>query len=204
MAQKINDTLFVNKAGVLDAKYGPWSSIEEMLSEVDVQYRDIGLTFGVRDETNRVVEYWFQGGVLAEHVEPKYESSEYTSTWIRKPVISIVEALPAEPEDSDRYIHEHIIKEFVGAVWVDRVGGDGIALVDGMAVVVNQVDGWPNMIYIYHVDPGEWKPFIPLRQLHSENINTTRIFQLHFIASDGSVWKTTMNPDGTLNTSVVV
>lgn len=46
----------------LDYKYGPYSSIAEALAKIPVEVRAIGLTVGIRTNSN-IKEYWFNEGV---------------------------------------------------------------------------------------------------------------------------------------------
>lgn len=57
----------------IDAKFGPYVSKEAAMEALDVNGQDclcVGLTVGIIED-NKVVEYWFQGGITIEHLVRK-------------------------------------------------------------------------------------------------------------------------------------
>ena len=65
MAMKINDNYFPYAPKHLDARYGPYDSVEEALERVIDLYRSEGLVVGILNE-GVVEEYWFRDGVADE------------------------------------------------------------------------------------------------------------------------------------------
>ena len=64
MAIRIGDYILPNIKGNIDARYGPYDSVQEALETVfnpDNENRDKGLTVGIRFG-DTIKEYWFQGG----------------------------------------------------------------------------------------------------------------------------------------------
>ena len=64
MAIRIGDYILPNIKGNIDARYGPYDSVQEALETVfnpDNEKRDKGLTVGIRFG-DTIKEYWFQGG----------------------------------------------------------------------------------------------------------------------------------------------
>lgn len=69
----------------IDAKYGPYSSVEEALSILLKRVRSKGLTIGITKEDNTIVEYWFRNGIEDEDLVEKALSIDF------KDVISGIE-----------------------------------------------------------------------------------------------------------------
>ena len=64
MAIRVGDNILPNIKGNLDARYGPYNSIQEALEKVfdpDSENRDKGITVGIKFG-DTIKEYWFQGG----------------------------------------------------------------------------------------------------------------------------------------------
>lgn len=59
----------------IDAKYGPYISIEEALSILIKRVRGKGLTIGIIQEDNSITEYWFKSGIEDEDLVEKLASS---------------------------------------------------------------------------------------------------------------------------------
>ena len=57
-----NKVRILNPSANLDARYGPWSSLNTALSATD-GVRELGLTVGVSSVATGVVEYWFKNGI---------------------------------------------------------------------------------------------------------------------------------------------
>lgn len=65
MAIRVGDNILPNIKGNLDARYGPYDSIQEALEKVfdpDSENRDRGITVGIRFG-DTIKEYWFEGGI---------------------------------------------------------------------------------------------------------------------------------------------
>lgn len=60
----------------IDYKYGPYDSLEEALSYLPNRFRAIGLTFGVKDSNNNIVEYWFNGGISDSNAVKKVDLND--------------------------------------------------------------------------------------------------------------------------------
>ncbi len=58
-----NPIYIVNKSSDVDSRYGPWSSIADANTNVDINIRDIGLTVGVSAVGVGVTEYWYKNGI---------------------------------------------------------------------------------------------------------------------------------------------
>lgn len=71
------DRLKVNRAVPnIDVKYGPYASKEEAFSILGVENMDVlseGLTIGIIED-DRLVEYWFQGGIELENLVRKNDA----------------------------------------------------------------------------------------------------------------------------------
>lgn len=80
----------------IDAKYGPYSSVQEALSSLAVDGRAIGLTIGIRTG-NELKEYWFKGGTADSNLVLKqtdvdlsnYDTSAQVDNKIKKAVDNI-------------------------------------------------------------------------------------------------------------------
>jgi uncharacterized protein (TIGR02145 family) len=157
IGQPISQGLFIqNATHKADIKYGPWNDLDEFKFYINSQFWSEGLTFALRDN-DRLVEYWFVGGNLEEHIEEKYKSiNAIVSFWISPPVNEIVTDLPLAPTNGYRVIHNNIIKEYITDTWVDQYGGSGIALANGYAVIVI-IDGvLTNQTYVWDDVESEW------------------------------------------------
>lgn len=61
----------------VDAKYGPYTSREEALRIIDSGLRAVGLTIGIINSQEKIIdEYWFQGGILDEHLVIKTKNGD--------------------------------------------------------------------------------------------------------------------------------
>ncbi len=58
----VNKIRITNPASNLDARYGPWDSINIALSAFDPVLREIGLTVGVV-ENGQITEYWYKNNI---------------------------------------------------------------------------------------------------------------------------------------------
>jgi hypothetical protein len=58
-----NPIYIVNKSSDVDSRYGPWSSVSDANTNVDINIRDVGLTVGVSAVGVGVTEYWYKNGV---------------------------------------------------------------------------------------------------------------------------------------------
>lgn len=54
----------------VDSKYGPYETIEHVLTELPLSVRSIGLTVGIKTNDN-IIEYWFNGGIENIHFTKK-------------------------------------------------------------------------------------------------------------------------------------
>lgn len=80
----------------IDAKYGPYSSVQEALSSIQVGGRAIGLTIGIKSG-NDIKEYWFKRGTADANLVIKqtdvdlsnYDTSTQVDTKIKKAVENI-------------------------------------------------------------------------------------------------------------------
>lgn len=61
----------------IDAKYGPYSSIEQALTTLVKRVRGKGLTVGIIQEDNTINEYWFKSGIEDEDFVEKLPDSDY-------------------------------------------------------------------------------------------------------------------------------
>lgn len=61
----------------IDAKYGPYPSIEVALTTLVKRVRGKGLTVGIIQEDNTINEYWFKSGIEDEDFVEKLVSSDY-------------------------------------------------------------------------------------------------------------------------------
>jgi hypothetical protein len=57
-----NPIYIVNRSANVDSRYGPWSSIGDANSNINLNIRDVGLTVGVSAIDTGVVEYWYKNG----------------------------------------------------------------------------------------------------------------------------------------------
>lgn len=61
----------------IDAKYGPYPSIEVALTTLVKRVRGKGLTVGIIQEDNTINEYWFKSGIEDEDFVEKLSGSDY-------------------------------------------------------------------------------------------------------------------------------
>jgi hypothetical protein len=57
-----NPIYIVNRSSNVDSRYGPWSSIGDANSNINLNIREIGLTVGVSAVGVGVTEYWYKNG----------------------------------------------------------------------------------------------------------------------------------------------
>lgn len=55
----------------IDAKYGPYETLEDALNVLTRPTRAVGLTVGIKKEDDTLIEYWFYGGIEDEHLVVK-------------------------------------------------------------------------------------------------------------------------------------
>lgn len=70
----------------IDAKYGPYYSIESALAELTRPTRAVGLTVGIKDELNNITEYWFKGGIEDSHLVLKQSDVDMTNIYTKEEV----------------------------------------------------------------------------------------------------------------------
>ena len=58
----------------IDAKYGPYDSIEQCLQKLPSSLRAIGLTVAIKNSENLLDEYWFEGGIEDNNLKLKIKS----------------------------------------------------------------------------------------------------------------------------------
>lgn len=58
----------------IDAKYGPYDSIEDCLRIIDSPLRAEGLTVAIKNSENKYDEYWFVGGIADSNLELKIKN----------------------------------------------------------------------------------------------------------------------------------
>jgi hypothetical protein len=140
-----------------DIKYGPWNSLEEFKTYVPTEYRKPGLRFALFG-VGEIVDYQYVGGVEDHHIVERFRSATaYVSFWITPAADEKVTDLPLSPTDGYRVLHNNIIKEYQTDTWVDLYGGTGIALQNGMAVVVNNDGLTVNQVYVYNSTLAIWE-----------------------------------------------
>lgn len=60
----------------IDAKYGPYDSIEDCLRIIDSPLRAEGLTVAIKNSQNKYDEYWFVGGIADSNLELKVKNGQ--------------------------------------------------------------------------------------------------------------------------------
>lgn len=60
----------------IDAKYGPYDSVEDCLRIIDSPLRAEGLTVAIKNSENKYDEYWFVGGIQDSNLELKVKNGQ--------------------------------------------------------------------------------------------------------------------------------
>lgn len=85
MAEYIGLTLPLNivhgNYASLDAKYGPYDSVNHAISEIPISIRRIGLTVGIifiENSVETIKDYWWKRGIEDEDLELKVDKAAFT------------------------------------------------------------------------------------------------------------------------------
>jgi len=74
----VNKVELVNKSANLDARYGPWKSINDALTAFNSQLREQGLTVAISGVNGTVNEYWYKDGITDNDLILKIDTNLLT------------------------------------------------------------------------------------------------------------------------------
>lgn len=75
MAINLNDNINTLAPKPTDNRYGPYPSVASALASISNSVRHSGLTIGVINASNQIIEYWWPSGVSDSHLVVKTNSS---------------------------------------------------------------------------------------------------------------------------------
>lgn len=75
MAINLNDNINTLAPKPTDNRYGPYASVSSALASISNSVRHSGLTIGVINASNQIIEYWWPSGVSDSHLVVKTSSS---------------------------------------------------------------------------------------------------------------------------------
>jgi hypothetical protein len=85
MPYPLNDSPYLMAPKVLDARYGPWVSVEQAFEKVPKYVRSPGLTVGVLEDL-KVIEYWWEEGIEDDDLKLKnHTQSDWTEENTQSP-----------------------------------------------------------------------------------------------------------------------
>lgn len=115
MAIRIGDYILPNIKGNIDARYGPYDSVQEALETVfnpDNENRDKGLTVGIRFG-DTIKEYWFQGGTDDSNFVEKIQEINQDD-FVKKTEKGVANGIA--PLDSNKLISPDYLPSYVDDV----------------------------------------------------------------------------------------
>ncbi len=139
MAIPINDNYYPYAPKHLDARYGPYQSVEQALEMVGVLYRVKGLVVGIL-QGDAVVEHWFKDGVGDEDLVVKTEHERLHA------INSTDDHAVAEGSDRGKYVR------------ADPVTGEIVFA----NVAEIEFGHWALVVYWRYVGEAEWNELIDI------------------------------------------
>lgn len=154
----------------IDAKYGPYESLEDALFTLVKPTRAVGLTVGIKKDNDTISEYWFYGGIEDEHlvikegevnlndyytkedVDEKFVDVNHTIKQIDAHVTEVDENIDKlRDEISDKTAGDIVIQDTApantNAIWIDTSSSE-VGEVDGseLAVVIEAIQQIQNYL----------------------------------------------------------
>ena len=107
----IGNPILVNGQHHVDYLYGPYQSIEAALAFIPTSLRYVGMTVGIKVDTNVVKEYWFNGGIANANFTQKQPDNDGQDIQSLRDKVQFIESIiPSTVSENNMLVD----REYVG------------------------------------------------------------------------------------------